>query len=93
MKPKKFKVTETSSGVPYTIREKGNFTIQAIYYSSSDPSKFLHLSDKDGDPVFYPVPGGIDPKIVLVDPITVEFPITVIDEDGGNTVILRGIIE
>lgn len=68
------------------------FTIQAVYYSSLDPSKHLHIVDADNDPVCYPIPGGIDPKLISIDPITVKLPLRILDKAGGNSVLIRGVL-
>ena len=92
MKPYKLKAENTSVGKPvYFNQDEGKaFTLQSIYYSSNEPAHHLEIYDKDGDPVSFPMPGQVDPKVTSVPETTVVLPISIVDEAGGNTVILRG---
>lgn len=92
MKPHKIKLETTGKDLS-TGYEGYAFTIQAIYYSSNDPSKFLRIYDNDGDEVIYPIPGALDPKTVPVGNITVALPLVIVDDTPSNDVILRGYLE
>ena len=92
MQPHKLKVENTPIGQPVQFRgyEGSAFTLQTVYYSSEDPSKYVTIYDSDGDVVSFPMPGQIDPKPITVGPVTVKLPISIIDEAGNNEVIIRG---
>ena len=66
--------------------------IQAIYYSSKNPSRHLLLYDGDGDMFLFPVPGQETEKVIPLDcEITVKLPLQYIDQDGpGNDIIVFG---
>lgn len=95
MKPIKLKAENTLAGKPIQFREYPGkaFTLQAVQYSSTDPSSHVQIFDKDGDPVSFPIPGDIEPKLITLDAVTVQLPITVIDETSGNSLLLRGVID
>lgn len=92
MQPHKLKASETPIGKPVQFRgfEGLVFTLQTVYYSSEDPSKYLTIYDSDGDMVSFPMPGQVDPKPIDIGPVSVKLPIKIVDEAGGNTVIIRG---
>lgn len=74
----------------------GTITIQAVFYSSINPARKIHLYDKDGDEFIFPIPGQADPKVTTPElPITIDLPISYMDEDinGANTLIVWGKIE
>lgn len=95
---KYFKVKTKSSATdeltPFETQPLGSVMIQAVYYSSENPSKHLCLYDGDGDMFMYPIPGQIENKIVTPEiPITVKLPIRYLDQDGENEIIVFGQLE
>lgn len=96
MSPYKIKV-KTVLNVPTKIggeRAGYAYTIQAIYYSSKEPSEHVTLFDKDGDEITFHIPGQIDPKISpLETPITVQLPIQYVDTKGQEELIIYGRLE
>ena len=74
------------------ISGMGSVRVQAVYYSSKNPSRHLLLYDGDGDLFLFPVPGQETEKVIPLDcPITVKLPLHYIDEDApDNEVIVFG---
>lgn len=72
--------------------QNGNVRIQAVYYSSTNPSRNLYLYDGDGDMCMFPLPGQDIGKVnILPSPITVKLPLHYIDEEGeGSEIIVFG---
>lgn len=70
----------------------GSVRIQAVYYSSKNPSQHLRLYDGDGDMCLFPIPGQESEKVIPLDsPITVRLPLFYLDEDNnGNEAIVFG---
>lgn len=93
-----FKVkTKSSIGNKMTVfggqPKQGSVRIQAVYYSSKNPSAHLCLYDADGDMFMFPVPGQLDDKVVTPElPVTVTLPLYYLDQDvdGENEVIVFG---
>lgn len=91
MRPHKIKFTDTT-GKPQKSKgfEGMAFRIQAISYTSNNPSHHVTVFDKDGDECMYPIPGQLIPKIVPVEHVSVILPITIVDEGLHNDVIIFG---
>lgn len=90
VKPYKFRIEKTKPGTMVQFSMEGTFKVQSVYYSSTNPSSHVTLYDKDGDVVSFPIPGQIDPKLTNIDPVTINLPLSVLDEEGGNQVIIHG---
>lgn len=90
--PHKIKIEDTPIGKPVKIQghEGESFTIETIFTTSESPNKHLRIFDSEGDIVSWPFPGSIEPKPVSIDAVTVKLPITIVDDEGGNEIILRG---
>ena len=75
--------------------KNGCATIQAIFYSSDNPSRSLYLYDRDGDMISFPLPGQLEKKATAIQPVTVSLPLFFMDEDGGsgNQIIVFGQME
>lgn len=89
-KPYKFRIERTKPNVMVQFSMEGTFKVQSVYYSSVNPSSHVTLYDKDGDIVSFPIPGQIDPKLTNIDPVTINLPLSVVDEEGGNQVVIHG---
>lgn len=93
MTPHKYKVEKTVQAPEVTTLkgfEGSAFRIQAVYYSSENPSSHLYIYDKDGDPVTYPITGEMHPHLLDVKTISAKLPLRILDETGGNSVIIYG---
>lgn len=92
MQPHKLKIANTQQGVLMNTKDYLGyaFRIQAVYYSSSNPSSHIYLYDKDEDAITFPIPGQMEPKLVDVPNIGVKLPIKVLDETGDNSVVIYG---
>ena len=90
--PYKIKIEDTPIGKPVEVRGKEgkSFTIETVFTTSESPDKHLSIFDSEGDLVLWPFPGDKEPKPINIGEITVELPISLVDEEGGNTIILRG---
>lgn len=82
------KMTEVKStyGAGYVAR------IQAVFYSSNNPSLFLKLFDADGDQFMFSIPGqGIPRPTTPEIPVTVKLPLRYVDiGPGENTFTVFG---
>ena len=89
--PYKIKVEDTPIGKKVQLRGKEgqSFTIETVFTTSESPDKHLSIYDSEGDLVSWPLPGDKEPKPINIGEITVELPISLVDEEGGNTIILR----
>lgn len=71
--------------------KSGSFRLQAVFYSSENPTQNLYLYDAEGDMVTFPIPGQLDKKVIPLDPVTVKLPLYYIDEAApGNQIIVFG---
>lgn len=72
--------------------QNGDARIQAVYYSSTNPSRNLFLYDGDGDLCMFPLPGQDIGKVnILPSPISVKLPLYYIDEEEeGSEIIVFG---
>lgn len=95
----KAKVKETKQSeseetplVLFPDQPSGSVRIQAVYYSSKNPSQNLRIYDGDGDMCLFPVPGQETEKVIPLDsPITVKLPLYYVDEDNnGSEAIVFG---
>lgn len=97
----KVKITSTPANevTKVNVALKGLVTVNAIYYSSQNPSSYLHLLDADKDEFMFPVPGtqpvegGAVKPTTLNYPTTVRLPLYIVDETGNNDVIIWGVVE
>jgi hypothetical protein len=94
MTPHKFKVPSTKLGQVTTIKgyEGNSVRLQAILYSSENPSSHVYIYDKDNDLVAHPVPGQMEAKLMELPPIDCKLPLKILDETGGNSVTIYGIV-
>lgn len=100
MKLYKVKVTATPLGElkKIDVDLKGLVTINAITYSSRNPSAYLHLFDADQDEFMFPIPGtlpvdgGFTKPTTLNYPTTVRLPLYFLDEEGNNDFIVWGVV-
>ena len=90
--PHKIKIEDTpiNKSIQVMGKKRKAFTIETVFTSSDAPNKHLRIYDSENDLVSWPIPGSVDPKPISIDNVTVEFPIVLVDEEGGNEVILRG---
>lgn len=81
---------------------RGLVTIRAIHWSCENPNRALHLYDADGDEFIYPIPGQQPPdshieivsKVTVLDtPLTVELPLSYVDEEGECELKIWGTVE
>lgn len=91
----KFKVDET------TVNKRVNLEapalsqfvrIESIYFSSENPSAKLRLIDDEEDEVWYITGSTLNRSTILDTPITLKFPLSIEDDEGGNKVIIRGVV-
>ncbi len=89
MIPYKARVNKSVPGQMTTI--KGNVgkgycvTVQAVYYSSTNPGNFLHLYDADGDEFMFALPGQGNAKVATPEiPVTVKLPLKYVDVSIGE---------
>lgn len=95
MKAIKFKFDTTAANTRLSSRGYAGktFRIQAVYYSNSSHSEHVTVFDKDGDPITHPIPGDIEPKLISVGEVSCTLPLYIVDESGGNSVLIRGVID
>lgn len=95
MTPHKFKVESTVQNQVMTLKGyEGNCVkLQAVLYSSDNPSSHLYIYDKDNDLVSFPIPGqGMGPQLVELYPVDCKLPLRILDETGNNEVIIYGTV-
>lgn len=96
MIPLKHKITGTKINQKQIITNSYpgySYTIQAVFYSSNNPSSHLHIFDADGDECIFPLPGDLTPKALSVQPITIKLPLSILDETSGNQVTIFGVVD
>ena len=98
MIPYKVKVEKTELLVRTELKSRYGLgyalTLQAIYYSSTNPTRFIHILDADGDGFLFPMPGQHSPQTTTPEiPITVKLPLYYFDEAGDCELILWGEVE
>lgn len=89
MIPFKVKVekTEANKKVKINSRYGAGYVarIQAVFYSSNNPSFFLKLFDADGDQFMFQIPGqGIPRPTTPEIPVTVKLPLQYVDIGTGE---------
>lgn len=63
--------------------------IQAVRYSSKNPSDYLYLYDADDNEFMFSIPGqGNEKTISLETPVTVKLPIKYIDTSSGDKQVI-----
>jgi len=85
--------TKTVQGVLTSLEPRYSglvITIQALRYSSTNPSAKCHIFDADGDEVMTPLVGATDVQVSTPRPITVKAPLKYLDEEGGNDLTIFG---
>ena len=91
MKPLKFNITTKIREVITTKGYEGKaFRIQAVFYSSTNPSKHLYLYDAENDIVAVPIPGQMEVKLFELPPVSFKLPLKVLDEEDASTVVVFG---
>lgn len=71
--------------------KSGSMRVQAVFYSSTNPSQNVMLYDRDGDCFMFPIPGQLDKKVISLEvPVTVALPIYYLDQIGECELIVFG---
>lgn len=71
--------------------KSGSMRVQAVFYSSTNPSQSVMLYDRDGDCFVFPIPGQLDKKVISLEtPVTVSLPVYYLDQVGECELIVFG---
>lgn len=98
MKLYKVKVEKTVQNQPTELKHMYGagycINVQAVSYGSKNPQSMLHLLDAGGDEFMFKIPGQASTNPTTPElPITVRLPLSYVDTEGQNELIVWGTVE